>query len=79
MIKADKEVLKYNAIIEEVKPSIKEVMILARKISGQLVELAPTIATKLKSIAVDIIMGQLKSTLGAITFWLVKKEVEKHV
>ena len=79
MIKADKEVLKYNAIIEEVKPSIKEVMILARKISGQLVELTPTIATKLKSIAVDIIMGQLKSALGAITFWLVKKEVEKHV
>ena len=78
MVKADKEVLKYNAVIEEVKPSVKEVMVLAKKISAQLVELAPTIVISIKSVVTNIIIGQLKNTLGAFTFWLVKKEVEKH-
>ena len=79
MVKADKEVLKYNAVIEEVKPSVKEVMVLAKKISAQLVELAPTIVISIKSVVTNIIIGQLKNTLGALTFWLVKKEVEKHI
>ena len=79
MIKADKEILKYNAVIEDVKPSVKDVMVLVRKISAQLVEFAPMVATKIKSVAMNIIIGQLKNTLGALTFWLVKKEVEKHV
>ena len=79
LFKADKMVLKYNELVEETRPSIKEVMILVRKISKQLVELAPMITTKIKSLLIDILMGQLKSMLGALTFYLVKKEVEKHV
>ena len=78
LFKADKMVLKYNELVEETRPSIKEVMILVRKISKQLVELAPMITTKIKSLLIDILMGQLKSMLGALTFYLVKKEVEKH-
>ena len=69
----------YNSFLDQAKPSIKELMITVRKISEQLTELAPMFVKQIKSIISNIIMGQIKSTLGALTFWLVKKEVEKHV
>ena len=50
LFKADKMVLKYNELVVETRPSIKEVMILVRKISKQLVELSPMITTKIKSL-----------------------------
>ena len=69
----------YNSFLDQAKPSIKELMITIRKISEQFTKLAPMIANKIKSIISNIIMGQIKSAIGALTFWLVKKEVEKHV
>ncbi len=79
LVKADKIILKYNEITEEIRPSVKSVMILVRKISKQLVELAPMLSEQIKKILVDFLISQFKSMLGAVTFWLVKKEVEKHV
>ena len=79
LVKADKILLKYNEIVDETRPSVKSVMILVRKISKQLVELAPILTEQIKKILVASLMSQLKSMLGAVTFWLVKKEVEKHV
>ena len=78
-VKADKIILKYNAVIEETRPSIKEVMILVHKISKQLVELTPMFKERIKTIFLNILADQLKNTLCALTFWIVKKEVEKHV
>ena len=79
LVKADKILLKYNEIVDETRPSVKSVMILVRKISKQFVELAPILTEQIKKFLVDSLMSQLKSMLGAVTFWLVKKEVEKHV
>jgi len=79
LLKADKMILKYNDIVDETKPSIKSLMIVVRKISKQLVELAPMVANQIKAFLVDLLIGQLKSLLGTLTFILVKKEVEKHV
>ena len=79
LVKADKILLKYNEIVDETRPSVKSVMILVRKISKQFVELAPILTEQIKKILVASLMSQLKSMLGAVTFWLVKKEVEKHV
>ena len=79
LVKADKIILKYNEITDEIRPSVKSVMILVRKISKQFVELAPMLSEQIKKILVDFLISQFKSMLGAVTFWLVKKEVEKHV
>lgn len=79
LLKADKMILKYNDIVDETKPSIKSLMIVVRKISKQLVELAPMVANQIKAFLFDLLIGQLKSLLGTLTFILVKKEVEKHV
>ncbi len=79
LLKADKMILKYNDIVDETKPSVKSLMIVVRKISKQLVELAPMVANQIKAFLFDLLIGQLKSLLGTLTFILVKKEVEKHV
>ncbi len=79
LIKLDKVFIKYNELVESVKPSMKELLITVRKISEQLVEFAPIVAEKAKSILTNLIMGHVKNALGALTFWLVKKEVEKHM
>ena len=78
LIKADKKIVEYNELVEKTKPSIKSIMELSRKISEQLTELVPMFADKIKLMIQDLIMGQVKSVLGGLTFWLVKKEVEKH-
>ena len=79
LIKFDKKLIAYNEFLEEAKPSIKSLMILIRKISGQILEFAPLIVKQVKTSLVNAFMGQIKSLAGGITFWLVKKEVEKHV
>jgi len=79
LFKLNKVVNEYNSFIKETQPLIKDIMVTSRKLSEQFAELAPIIVKKIKSTLTNIIAGQLKSALGAITFWLVKKEVEKHV
>ena len=79
LIKFDKKINEYNDFIDDVKPSIKGLMILIRKISKQLIEFAPIIVNNLKSFILNLFIGQIKSALGALTFWLVKKEVERHI
>jgi len=78
LIKLDKAFIKYNDLVDSVKPSIKELLITVRKISEQLVEFAPMIVENIKSALTNIFMGQVKNALGALIFWLVKKEVEKQ-
>ena len=79
LYKFDKTINEYNSLAEELKPLINDMLETTRKISEKLLEAAPKIVNKIKASVTDIIMGQLKGMLGALTFWLVKKEVEKHV
>ena len=79
LMNLDKKIKAFNDFLEDIKPSIKGLMITVRKISKQLLELSPIVVKQIKSFFTDLIMGQIKSLAGAVTFWLVKKEVEKHV
>ena len=79
LVKLDKVFVEYNEVLNSVKPSIKELLITVRKISEQMTEISPMIEKQAKSILVDIVRGQLKSFVGTLIFWLVKKEVEKHM
>ena len=79
LIKLDNIFIEFNNFAQETKPDIKDIMQEAKKLSEQLVKLAPAFTEKIKSIITNTIMSQLKSVLGGLTFWLVKKEVEKHV
>lgn len=79
LIKIDRIFVEYNEFIQEAKPLIKDMMQTIKNMSEQFLELAPKLVTQIKAVITDLIMGQVKSSLGALTFWLVKKEVEKHV
>ena len=50
-----------------------------RELSEEFVKFAPKVVEKIKFLVFDFVQGQLKNLAGALTFWLVKKEVEKHV
>ena len=77
--KMRKKVIESNSLINEINPKIKDTVCVGRKISEQLVELSPIWVENIKSLFVKIIMGQMKNILGALTFWAVKTEVEKHM
>ena len=78
LCKFDKSIIEYDSLLKDLKPSIREILNTYKNLSKELLNLAPAIALKIKSIFKDIFIGQLKSIIGALTFWLVKKEVEKH-
>jgi len=77
--KLDKKVIEFDSFLTDIKPAVKEMFETVKKISEEILRVSPIIVEKIKSSVVDIVMGQLKSLAGALTFWLVKKEVEKHV
>lgn len=76
-VKLDKKIRLWNEILDEIKPKIKDITEIAKKISEQMLEFAPIVAEKVKSILYKIVADQFKSMLAGFTFWLVKKEVEK--
>ena len=79
LFKFDKKLVEYNNFVDEIKPLVKDIMETTRKLSEEFSKLAPKIADKIKSFALNFVKDQLKSLVGALTFWLVKVEVEKHV
>jgi len=79
LLKFDKKVIAFDEFLDEARPSIKGLLITIRKISKQFLELSPLVVKQVKSFFANIIMGQIKSLAGALTFWLVKKEVERHM
>ena len=78
IVKLDKKLVECNKFVEEIKPLVKDIMETTRKLSEEFSKLAPKLVDTIKNTAVDFVRGQLKNLLGALTFWLVKKEVEKH-
>ena len=79
LIKLDKEVNKYNALITDVTPLIKDMLQTTRQLSEEFLKLTPKVADKIKLFALNFAKDQLKNLIGTLIFWLVKTEVEKHV
>lgn len=79
LLKFDKTLMKYNFFLDETKPLIKDMVQTTRKLSEECLKLAPKFVEKIKLFALNMLKKQLTSLVGGITFWLVKKEVEKHV
>ena len=75
----DKKILEYNSLLKDIKPSVKDILSTYGDLSKEFLKLAPILVDKIKVFAKDFFVGQFKSAIGALTFWLVKKEVEKHV
>lgn len=78
LIKLDKSISEWSDFIEDINPQISEIMKTYRKISEKLLELAPKLINKIKDFGIKLCVEQLKTMLTGLTFWAVKKEVEKR-
>ena len=79
LLKLDRIFISCNSFIEEVNPTLNELLVAYRKISEQLVSYAPIFVEQIKAFAVKLFVDQLKNMLGALTFCLVKNVTEKHI
>ena len=74
----NKKLQEYNELLDLLKPKIKDIMDIVKKISKQLVALAPIAVEKIKSFITQIVIDQVKNLLAGLTFWAAKNIVEKH-
>lgn len=77
-VKLDKCVSEWSDFLEDIKPQVSEIMKTYKEISEKLLELAPKLVDKVKNLAKKFFIDQLKTALAGLTFWSVKKEVEKR-
>ena len=78
LIKLDKNITEWSDFIEDIKPQVSEIVKTYREISEKLAELAPKLIDKIKDFGLKLCAEQLKTVLAGITFWAVRKEVEKR-
>ena len=78
-MKLDKMINKYNTLVTDVKPHIKDMFVTTRQLSEEFLKLTPKVADKIKFFAMNFAKDQLKNLVGTLIFWLVKTEIEKHV
>ena len=79
LAKLDKAVCSWNDFLVNVKPQITDILENLKKISEQALELAPILVNKCKDIFTKLLLDQIKGVLAGLTFWAVKKEVEKRI
>jgi hypothetical protein len=79
LTKLDKAVCEWNSFVTDIKPQVSEILETFKKLSEQAMVLAPLLVNKLKDIVTKLVLDQLKGVLAGLTFWAVKKEVEKRV
>ena len=78
-MKLDKMINKYNTLVTDVKPLIKDMFVTTRQLSEEFLKLTPKVTDKIKLFVLNFAKDQLKNLVGTLIFWLVKTEVEKHV
>ena len=78
LYKFDKRILEINSTIETVKPQIRSVSELVRKISEQIYELTPVWVDEIKKTLENLLLEQAKSIMTGILFWTINIKVVKQ-
>ena len=68
LIKFDTKINNLNDYCSKIKPKIKDIMVLAKEISNQILELVPIYTEKLKNGFYSFIFSQVKNLLGLYLF-----------
>ena len=79
LMKWDKVFNESDKFFEEIKPKVKEIAGLCRKLSEQLVELAPIWVDNTKEKLIKLALCQSKNILAGILACIISKQVEKFV
>lgn len=79
LIKMDNKIKSWNNFLDEAKPKIKDIMVLAREISVQMTELAPAFVEKLITIRNNIIRSRIETLISMILFWSLNFKIAKKI
>lgn len=79
LFKFDKTLEKLNSTVEENKAKIKDIAVLCREISAQIVELAPVWVDTVKDYAKKLAAKQAESILSTILFWTINIKLVKKL
>ena len=78
LYKFNKRILEIDSTIETVKPQIRSVSELVRKISEQIYELTPVWVDEIKKTLENLLLEQAKSIMTGILFWTINIKVVKQ-
>ena len=76
LIKWGKLFREWNEFLDEEKSNIRSITETARKISEQLMELAPMCVENIKRIFAEIAIKNIKNMLVGILIWTVKRQIK---
>lgn len=79
LYKFDKRILGIDGTLDAVKPQIKSISELVRKISEQIYELTPVWVNDIKKSLEKILLEQTKSIMTGILFWIINIKVLKQL
>lgn len=79
LIKLDKSFIAASVFLEEAKPKIKDISVLARGISEQMAQLAPIWIENLRKTRDKIILDRLESLMSTILFWAINIKMMKKM
>lgn len=76
LVKFDKSVKEADAFLNEAKPKIKDISILAHGISEQIAEITPMWVDNLKSFGAKLLLKKFESLISLFLFWRINKRVK---
>ena len=79
LYKFDKRILGIDGTLDAVKPQIKSISELVRKISEQIAELVPVYVEKFRELRNKIMLAKLESLIALILFWSINIKVIKKI
>ncbi len=79
LVKMDNKIKSWNTFLDEAKPKIKDIMVLAREISIQMTELAPVFVENLITIRNNIIRSRIETLISMILFWSLNFKIAKKI
>ena len=79
LYKFDKRILGIDGTLDAVKPQIKSISELVRKISEQIYELTPVWVDEIKKSLENLLLEQAKSIMTGILFWTINIKVLKQL
>ena len=74
LLKLDKAIIETDVLVSDIKPSLKDVLYLMKKISAQMIELAEDFEFNIKKQEEDTAVRFLNKTLIALILWKINSK-----
>ncbi len=79
LVQLDRKIVSANAFLVEANPKIRDVAVLIKDLSAQVVELIPVYLDELRRIRNKIALAKLESLIALVLFWSINIKVFKKL